>query len=197
MTQEQKTPDEVKVRDALETKALDLGCGKNKRKGAIGVDISQNTDADVVHDLNIFPYPFSDNEFDLIYVDNVIEHLDNIVKVMEELHRITKDGATIQIIVPFFRSIYAYIDPTHRHFFTLRSLDYFDPDKEFNKLYKYSSCAFKIERIVFDEGAAHGAIGWILKKFADKAPYFYESRVATFFPLNTLTYYLRTVKRNE
>ena len=84
-------------------KILDLGCGKRKRKGAIGVDISEDTDADVIHDnnLNVFPYPFVDNEFDYVYADNVIEHLDNVVKVLEELHRISKNGATIKIIVPF------------------------------------------------------------------------------------------------
>ena len=31
-------------------KILDLGCGKRKRKGAIGIDISEDTDADVIHD---------------------------------------------------------------------------------------------------------------------------------------------------
>ena len=91
---------------------LDLGCGKRKQKGAIGIDISKDTDADVIHDLNVFPYPFTDNEFDYVYADNVIEHLDNVVKVLEELHRISKNGATIKIIVPFFRSHYAFINPT-------------------------------------------------------------------------------------
>jgi len=36
-------------------KILDLGCGKRKRKGATGIDISKYADADVVHDLNVFP----------------------------------------------------------------------------------------------------------------------------------------------
>ncbi len=115
-------------------KILDLGCGKRKRKGTVGIDISNDTDADIIHDLNKFPYPFSDNEFDYVYADNIIEHLDDVVKVLEELHRITKEGATIKVIVPFFRSVYAYIDPTHKHFFTVRSFDYFDPEKDFNRL---------------------------------------------------------------
>jgi hypothetical protein len=49
-------------------KILDVGCGKNKRKGAIGIDIDPNSDADVIHDLNIFPWPFNDNELILYYV---------------------------------------------------------------------------------------------------------------------------------
>jgi len=132
-------------------KILDLGCGKRKRQGAIGIDISKDTDADVIHDLNVFPYPFADDEFDYVYADNVIEHLDNVVKVLEELHRISKNGATTKIIVPFFRSHYAFIDPTHKHFFTVRSFDNFDPEKDFNRIYKYSQCYFRVNKGLFDE----------------------------------------------
>ena len=42
-------------------KNLDLGCGNRKRKDTIGIDISEDTDADVIHDLNISPYPFDYN----------------------------------------------------------------------------------------------------------------------------------------
>jgi len=83
-------------------KVMDLGYSKRKQKGAMGIDISKYTDADVVHDLNVFPYTFTDNEFDYIGADNVIEHINSAVKVLEELDRISKNGATIKIIVPFF-----------------------------------------------------------------------------------------------
>lgn len=73
-------------------KVLDLGCGKKKRPGAIGVDYSDRHDADVIHNLNVFPYPFPDNEFDVIYLDNVLEHLDDPMQVMSEVHRICAVG---------------------------------------------------------------------------------------------------------
>ncbi len=38
------------------SRILDLGCGKKKREGAIGVDFSDRHAADVIHDLNVFPY---------------------------------------------------------------------------------------------------------------------------------------------
>ena len=176
-------------------KILDLGCGKRKRKGTIGIDISKDTDADIIHDLNKFPYPFSDNEFDYVYADNIIEHLDDVVKVLEELHRITKNGATIKIIVPFFRSIYAFIDPTHKHYFTVRSFDYFDPEKDFNRFYKYSRSYFKVLKVLFDENMRHRLFGKMIKWFANKRPVFYETRISMIFPLNTLTYYLQTLKK--
>jgi ubiquinone/menaquinone biosynthesis C-methylase UbiE len=175
-------------------KVLDLGCGKKKHPGSIGLDISDKTDADIIHDLNVFPYPVEDNEFDYVYMDNIIEHVDNVIRVMEEVHRITKNGATIKIIVPYFRSPYAYIDPTHKHFFTTMSFYYFDPHHKFNELYKYSEAHFKVKNIVFDEQIPHRLLGKIVTKFANKTLYLYEYGLSHIYPLNTLTYYLETVK---
>ncbi|MQL52258.1 methyltransferase domain-containing protein [Desulfofundulus thermobenzoicus] len=73
-------------------KILDLGCGPNKLPGAIGVDIRPGPVVDVVHDLNVYPWPFADNEFDLVYASHVLEHLDDVVRAVEEIHRITKPG---------------------------------------------------------------------------------------------------------
>ena len=58
-------------------KILDLGCGKAKKSNALGIDINPDTDADVIHDLNVFPYPFPDNEFGVVHCDSILEHLDN------------------------------------------------------------------------------------------------------------------------
>ncbi|MCG3770992.1 MAG: Demethylrebeccamycin-D-glucose O-methyltransferase [Nitrosomonadaceae bacterium] len=73
-------------------KVLDLGCGNKKRPGAIGVDFNDRTAADVIHNLNSFPYPFDDSSFDEIYLDNALEHLDDVIRVMEEVYRLCKPG---------------------------------------------------------------------------------------------------------
>ena len=39
-------------------KILELGCGTTKIPNAISVDINPFSKADVIHDLNKFPYPF-------------------------------------------------------------------------------------------------------------------------------------------
>jgi SAM-dependent methyltransferase len=104
---------------------LDIGCGAAKLPGAIGLDISPDADADVVHDLDEFPYPFEDAGFDQIVMQDVIEHLREPIRVMEELHRISRPGARIQLRTPHFSSVLAYGDPTHRHAFStvaIRSL---------------------------------------------------------------------------
>jgi len=180
------------------TKILDLGCGNRKKEGSIGVDINPGTNADIIHDLNSFPYPFDESAFIEIYADNVIEHLDNVVKVMEELHRISKPEGIIIIKVPYFRSRYAYIDPTHKHYFTAESFTYFDPSHIHHTLYNYSKCLFKTIKIVFEEDfpikGVSGIVSAPFLRFCNKYPNFYEHYVSHLFPLDQLSFYLKTIK---
>jgi SAM-dependent methyltransferase len=115
---------------ARSLKILDLGCGKHKTPGAIGIDINPKTDADVIHDLNQFPYPFPDNEFDLIIGNQVIEHLADIPAVMAELYRIAKPGARIILETPHYTDVASFCDPTHRHHLTSESFSYFSEKKK-------------------------------------------------------------------
>lgn len=69
-------------------KILDVGCGTAKIKGAIGIDRIKLDGVDIVHDLNKFPWLFKDKTFDEIYMNDIIEHLDDTIKVMEECCRL-------------------------------------------------------------------------------------------------------------
>ena len=44
---------------------LNLGCGNKKYPGTVGVDISNRYSPDIVHDLNVFPYPFESGAVEL------------------------------------------------------------------------------------------------------------------------------------
>ncbi len=70
---------------------LNLGCGSEYLKGYINIDIMQGV-ADVVWDLNKCPYPFEDDSVDYVLAKHVLEHLDDVISVMNELHRIVKKG---------------------------------------------------------------------------------------------------------
>ncbi len=99
-------------------KVLDVGCGPAKKKeNSIGLDIRPAPHVDVVHDLNIFPYPFKDDEFDHIELSHVLEHVDRPLNLMNELHRIGKNGATIRVITPHYSSQLSYGDLEHFHHF--------------------------------------------------------------------------------
>lgn len=127
-------------------KILDLGCGpKTKKPGAIGLDKRPAPHVDVVHDLNVYPYPFPDNEFDWIEMSHIIEHIDRPLHLMNEVHRIAKNGATIRIITPHYSSQLSYGDLEHFHhfgyitFLTLQNTGLFKIKKHklwFTDLYK-------------------------------------------------------------
>ncbi|QDD14145.1 methyltransferase domain-containing protein [Candidatus Methylopumilus rimovensis] len=172
-------------------KILDLGCGKKKRKGAIGVDFSDKHEADVIHNLNVFPYPFGDEVFDEVYLDNVLEHLDDPIRVMEEVNRICKKKAIIKVIVPYFRSIWAFIDPTHKNFFTVNSFSYFDPRSPTCHRYEYTSARFYVEDIVFNETLPNRWLKRVMIFIANKYPNKYEFYLSHLFPLDDITYYLK------
>jgi len=104
---------------------LDIGCGKNKIAGAIGIDLNPDSSADIIHDLNKFPYPLKESEFDMIFCRNILEHLDDIPRVMDEIWRAAKGDAIVEIVAPFPSSRWFYADPTHKRAFVSKSFDFF------------------------------------------------------------------------
>jgi len=170
---------------------LDLGCGNKKRPGTVGVDFNDRTAADVIHDLNVFPYPFEDASVDHVYLDNTLEHLDDVLRVMEEVYRIVKPGGTVKVIVPYFRSLWAFIDPTHRHFFTVSSFAFYDPDHIICQRYDYTLARFKTEKIVFNETLQSSPFKSMMMAIANRWPWRYEYHLSHLYPLDDITYYLR------
>ena len=178
-------------------KRLDLGCGTSKRNGFTGVDSLSLPGVDIVHNLNTYPYPFEENSIDEIWMDNVLEHIPNSLNVIKEIYRISKNGATVNIGVPYFRSFYATIDPTHVNFFGVWWVRYFDPSHIFFQKYQYSNAKFSVEKIEFDREFKNSKLGFFhrkLIKYAEKNPEQYESRWSHIFPLNSLTFYLKVIK---
>jgi ubiquinone/menaquinone biosynthesis C-methylase UbiE len=80
----------------------------------VGVDYKDCKGVDVVHDLEKFPWPFDDNSVDEAYACHYIEHVSDMTKFMEELHRILKPGAKALIIAPYWNSMRCWQDPTHK-----------------------------------------------------------------------------------
>lgn len=110
-------------------KILDVGCGANKTEGAIGLDNNPRTNADVIHDLGEFPYPFADGEFDLVVASHVVEHVPDVMAFIGELHRITKNGGTIRILTPHYTNPDWPNDPTHRNHINSYTFNTFLPGR--------------------------------------------------------------------
>lgn len=173
----------------MKMKILQLGCGMNKVDNAITLDINPDVNPDVVHNLDIFPYPFPDNEFDLIICKDIVEHLDNIIRVMEEIHRICKHGGEVRIETPHFSSDDSFADITHRHQFSIRSFNIFT--NENNKFPFYTKARYKIlySKIIF--GGLYRSLG--VEWFANKFPLFYESHLAFLFQAHKLIFELKVL----
>ena len=110
-------------------KKLNLGAGESKKEGYINIDWSELAKPDKIHDLNVCPYPFEDNSFDLIEASHVLEHLDKPFTIMKELHRISKPGGKIIIKVPHFSRGFTHAE--HNHGFDITFPQYFN--KNFTK----------------------------------------------------------------
>jgi hypothetical protein len=96
-------------------KILDVGCGIHKQPGSIGLDRNPDSRADVLADLDRFPYPFADSSFDRLTAIHVIEHVDDVIRTMEEFHRLVRAGGTVRLETPHYTDFSSFCDPTHRH----------------------------------------------------------------------------------
>ena len=107
---------------------LDVGCGINKFPGSIGIDRIAGTRADVLCELDHFPYPFRDSQFDQVRAIHVIEHVTDVIRTMEEFHRLTKPGGRIVLSTPHYTDFSSFCDPTHRWHLNSFSFRYFGAD---------------------------------------------------------------------
>lgn len=109
-------------------KKLNLGCGRDVREGWINLDVMPLPGVDVVADLGqcaTTPLPFEDNTFDELLLSHLLEHIPEPLPLMQELWRIAKPGAKMQIRVPHGAHDDAWTDPTHVKPYFARSFGYF------------------------------------------------------------------------
>ena len=134
---------------------LDLACGSSKKEGYCGVDIVSAPDVDIVHDLNMYPWPFEDNSVKEVYCNHFLEHIphddwrtvvkqcqsfeefrekagepykDGLIKFMEELYRILEPNGQAFLQVPYAKHSRAYGDPTHVRYMLDFSFYYFNKE---------------------------------------------------------------------
>jgi SAM-dependent methyltransferase len=156
---------------------LNIGCGKKRLENAVNLDISGDVGADLVHDLNCRPWPFESGTFDEVHAYDVLEHVDDVAKTLEEIHRICRPGARLHATIPHFSSANAFTDVTHRHWFGWRSFDPFDDAHEHSH---YSRARFRRcqTRISFDPTV----VNRVVFRLANRWPQEYERRWAWMFP---------------
>lgn len=94
---------------------LDLGCGKNKKEGFVGVDAMMFDGVDVVTDLALHAWPWNDGTIEEAHCSHMLEHIPAKLRphFFNELHRVLKPNGRATIITPHWCSNRAYGDLTH------------------------------------------------------------------------------------
>lgn len=114
---------------------LDIACGQNKQQGFKGIDIAG--DADILHDLNTYPWPLKDRSVEEFFCSHYAEHIphyregwekDGWWLFWEEVHRIAKPDAKITVVHPYVKHERAFWDPTHVRFIHENTWYYLDAE---------------------------------------------------------------------
>jgi SAM-dependent methyltransferase len=181
-------PEQFRLRPSREGRVLDLGCGSNKWPGAVGIDVSAATAADVVHDLDVFPYPLEDESFDVVLMQDVIEHIRDVYGLMTELHRVLRPGGRVLLRTPHFSSLLAYGDPTHVHQLSLLAVDGLaQPGFQ-----HYGAARFRVRSNRVDLWTPFRLLG--LERLANRFPRLYETYFAFRLPAMNIRAELEVVK---
>jgi len=171
---------------------LDIGCGTRKiEPDAFGIDVSPASAADVVWDLDCYPWPLEENRFARIHMSHIIEHLEDPVRAMAEVWRVARDGADVFIVTPHFSSHNSYTDPTHKRHLAARSFEYFT-GKDFPS-FRGSPFHFDIVKVelTFGGNILLDNIGRLLARLSLN---WYERHAAWIFPALDIRCQLRARK---
>lgn len=136
-------------------KTLVVGCGLKPKPGCVNLDKEKLPGVDVVFDLDTIGrtiytpqpgkfvsvdwdlrptrLPFRDEEFDRVEAEDVLEHLNDPVTVVQELGRVLKVGGTLWVRGPDETMVWH--DLTHKRAFTERTFDGFCPGTYDGKYY--------------------------------------------------------------
>ena len=168
---------------------LVIGSAGKSEPDAITLDLDPKHKPDVVHDLQVAPFPFENDQFDSIVAHHVLEHLDDISTTMQELYRICKPSGTIHIEVPHHTSWCANI-PFHKLRF-----NYFSFDVYTNKVMWKTDLEFKLIRQELTFHRAHRR--FFLHKLFNRFPMAYERFWTYIFPAENFKIWLQPIKKEQ
>jgi len=109
---------------------LNLGGGLRPLHGHYLLDLVDLPGVDAQADLNQPLDKLPTGSVEAVHCRHLLEHIDNFLPLLEELHRVVRPGGEIDIRVPHFSNPYGYSDPTHVRFFGLYSFYYFADDRD-------------------------------------------------------------------
>lgn len=151
---------------------LDIGCGQSKQEGFVGIDMDAHPNVDIVHDIEITPWPLPDESVLTAISSHVLEHINPhkgvFLRVMDEIWRVMKPGGQFAFVVPYAGSHGFYQDPTHCNPINETTLMYFDPLHPSGLYQFYRPKPWKIQMVAMDR---NGVLEAVLVKRKDLPEY--------------------------
>lgn len=136
---------------------LNIGCGNCYMEGYKNIDISPDVKTDECYDISK-GIKEKDNSADEIIAGCVLEQIDDLVYIMNECHRVLKDGGMLKGYVPSTDPRVMFYDPMDKRFFQEQSFGYFEKGNHlwetFGKNYGFKGWS-KAETQTNDAGIIH------------------------------------------
>lgn len=182
---------------------MELGsgpCKDQEPKSLFKLDQDAYPGIDIVADLNHPLHLIPDGIVDYIYTRHTLEHIQNLIGLMEEIHRIISKDGIVNIVVPHYSNTYGHSDPTHVRLFGVGSMYYFcnDHNQPLRKVPSfYSKARFKVIRIrlrFYREDWFDNLLAPLLEKIVNrsyKSQVFYERHFSYLFPAWEIKYQLK------
>lgn len=122
---------------------VNIGCGENKIDGFINIDKREVCNPDILCEIGNESIDMDDSCVDYIWSHNSFEHFDNFISVVEELARISKNGAIWDVSTPYCTSTkYNLVNPYHVNpFFSEDTFRFWDD------IYKREQPSFKLKQL--------------------------------------------------
>jgi SAM-dependent methyltransferase len=172
---------------------LHLGCGNDYKTGYINCDISSEVKPDKIVDLEK-KLPFKDNSVSEVLVNHVLEHIQNFIPLMQELHRICKKDAKIIIRTPFYSAWGQFNDPTHTRFFTPFTFNYFEKGTYSHEV-GANKDMFKVEKVKINFGIGDSSkSNFLFNPLINLNQRIYCRFFAWIFPSAEIYYELKVIK---
>ena len=166
---------------------LNIGCGYDQERTKFNID-KYGYGKNMILDIDKQKLPFKNNTLVHIIAEKVLEHLNNLEFVMQECHRVLKPGATMEILVPYYKHPAAFGNPLHKNGFGWQAFDEFAHKK--NVLQTGTNFEILDRELIFK-----GIDLWgVIPRLAIANQGIYERWLSHFFPARYLKITLKKVK---
>lgn len=144
---------------------LDVGCGFNCQKGFVGMDKREIKGVQIVHDIEVFPWPLDNDSCSVIAMSHLIEHIKpwKQIEVMNEAWRILEVNGHLMISTPYGMSFRYNQDPTHCSSWVEATPQYFQKGTPLYEVYRPKP--WEVKKLFYNP---HGDIEVLFEKIGEE-----------------------------